>query len=53
MEATQNTRRMNERALTRCKDCVVIVTLLPFSNVVEEAGNKALADLQWKQKRMQ
>lgn len=43
--ATQRTRRMDHRPLPTREHHVLIVTLLQFSDVVEETGNEALADL--------
>lgn len=43
--STQRARRMNHCPLSTREHHVVIVTLLQFSDVVEETGNEALADL--------
>lgn len=45
MVAAKHTRRMNHCSLSIRQHHIVIVTLLQFSDVVEETGNEALAYL--------
>lgn len=48
--ATQSTRRMYHRSLSTREHHVVIVTLLQFSDIVEETGNETLANLAQKKR---